>query len=778
MLTALGVFGCFGAYAFLAPATYRTTAIVVAAPAWPDAPVQPPLEAARRVHHAVLDSETVAQLARARAPQGPLDSKLKNAIHASLQVETLDGRTFELSCLDATAEGAAQLCNRLARRAVEKIPALFGGSAGVVKPGEPFGKNPHAEELVAFLAAHPELTQEPAAAPKHGGEARDPVLMALRAERAQIEARLATDAPANTRTDNPYADPAALDPEVPRLRRRLVQLAGAIQARRDALSTGASPVKRKEPSQALRAQWQELLQKASAAAPAAAGPQQQPAYTAQIALEASVPSAPVLPDRQVLLIVGTLIGLGCGGLAGVASSVREDRKRLRQQPDEEFASDDELFPESRGLPSIEPTRPLALLMDGGGDPHSRASELDELARTEYGAAPSSRAPSSRAPISSVPGPFSSGDRAEREVSGIEPTSSGRADPGRVTQSLGSIVAPEPPRGADANAAVFQKPAHRSVAPTNTAYSYVRSERPEPGNVHDANTPSGTPVPGFPQGVASGQASAPPTPISSAPPAEGEAMAPLRGVRSRVLTPSGFPPPLSDAPGSRVESISAPLRSHVTVPKNLVIAPQPVPAGWAPDPSLVPATRAGLCKELYPLGVQSCFVVGVTGVRGAHEESPRVAAELALALAASAHPRVLLIEGNFQRPAVHRSMRLSMPLFAGFSEQLEARIGRGNQRAPWTVLACSPTLHVLAEGMMSLPELVLSQQFEDAVHELRDYYDMIVVSGPVTSEIAASRAVNDVVDGVVLVCKKAGSSEIADASAQFSTKRFSTVLAAG
>jgi Mrp family chromosome partitioning ATPase len=95
-----------------------------------------------------------------------------------------------------------------------------------------------------------------------------------------------------------------------------------------------------------------------------------------------------------------------------------------------------------------------------------------------------------------------------------------------------------------------------------------------------------------------------------------------------------------------------------------------------------------------------------------------------------------------------------------------------------VLACSPTLHVIAEGMMRIPELILSRQFEDAVTEFRNYYDVIVIDGPLVSEVAACRAVHDVVDGAVLVCPKAGSTEIAEASALFSQKRFSTVLAAG
>jgi Mrp family chromosome partitioning ATPase len=209
-----------------------------------------------------------------------------------------------------------------------------------------------------------------------------------------------------------------------------------------------------------------------------------------------------------------------------------------------------------------------------------------------------------------------------------------------------------------------------------------------------------------------------------------------------------------------------------------VVPQPVPKGWRADESLSPASRRPLCDELYPLAVQQCFVLAVSGVRTGAEDTARVATELALSLAETEHPRILLLEGNLQRPPIHRLMQIEMPLFAGFSEQLEARIQAGAERAPWNVLACSASLHVLAEGVMRIPELILSRQFEDCVMELRQYYDVIVISGPTVSEIAACRAVQDVVDGGVLVCPKGGTSEIGEASALFSQKRFSTVLATG
>ncbi len=53
---------------------------------------------------------------------------------------------------------------------------------------------------------------------------------------------------------------------------------------------------------------------------------------------------------------------------------------------------------------------------------------------------------------------------------------------------------------------------------------------------------------------------------------------------------------------------------------------------------------------------------------------RVAAELAVSLAKSQHPRVLLLEGNRNRPAVHRLMRVDFAA-EGLSRQLESRARR-------------------------------------------------------------------------------------------------------
>ena len=177
--------------------------------------------------------------------------------------------------------------------------------------------------------------------------------------------------------------------------------------------------------------------------------------------------------------------------------------------------------------------------------------------------------------------------------------------------------------------------------------------------------------------------------------------------------------------------------------------RPAPEGWRPDAGLDPRSRQGICEQLYPLAVASCFVVLVVGVPGAADKKSRVAAELALALAESGHPRILLVDADLQQPRVHRLLRVEMPLAAGFSQQLRSRIDGSSERR-WTVIGCSKSLNVLAEGMMRSPGLLLSQQFSDGLRELSQYYDFIVIDGPTSSLDLESQALDAAVGGVVFV----------------------------
>jgi len=188
---------------------------------------------------------------------------------------------------------------------------------------------------------------------------------------------------------------------------------------------------------------------------------------------------------------------------------------------------------------------------------------------------------------------------------------------------------------------------------------------------------------------------------------------------------------------------------------------------------VPALRRPICEQLYPLAVERCLVLLVVGVPESAEQKSRVAAELALALSESGHPRILLMEGDLQAPRVHRLMRVTMPMAAGFSQQLRSRQNNAERR--WTVVSCGPVLHVLAEGLMRSPGLLLSQRFSQGLSELRNYYDFIIIDGPTESLSLESQALDSVTEGVVFVCGPDGSPSLDRLQREFKDKRVKLVV---
>ena len=198
------------------------------------------------------------------------------------------------------------------------------------------------------------------------------------------------------------------------------------------------------------------------------------------------------------------------------------------------------------------------------------------------------------------------------------------------------------------------------------------------------------------------------------------------------------------------------------------------AGWGVPPTLRFESRRPLGDQLFPMGVGGCFVIGVSAVTEARDEKSRVAAEIGLALAEPRHPRVLLLEADFQRPLLHQTLGIEMPFSKGFSQQLRAQVP-GQAKSEWSIVECTPTLHVLAEGMMRAPGLILSIQFEESVRSLRTYYDFIVIDGPLASAPVDCRALSSVIDGIVIIAPEEGSPEVPAACALFPEKAFSTVI---
>ncbi|MGC4093506.1 MAG: hypothetical protein QM756_37535 [Polyangiaceae bacterium] len=151
------------------------------------------------------------------------------------------------------------------------------------------------------------------------------------------------------------------------------------------------------------------------------------------------------------------------------------------------------------------------------------------------------------------------------------------------------------------------------------------------------------------------------------------------------------------------------------------------AGASPDPSLKPRQRFPLREELLSLSFQRTLVAGVTGDQAHQTQKARVSVELALALAELGTKRVLLVEGDFFRPAVHRLLGALPQRGEGFSQQIHQR-GRNGAPAAWIVTRLG-NLDMLAEGAIRSPGLMNAEDFNACILELRSHYQIIVVNGP-------------------------------------------------
>jgi Mrp family chromosome partitioning ATPase len=204
----------------------------------------------------------------------------------------------------------------------------------------------------------------------------------------------------------------------------------------------------------------------------------------------------------------------------------------------------------------------------------------------------------------------------------------------------------------------------------------------------------------------------------------------------------------------------------------------VPKGWSPHPSLTESENsdelAALRDQLYRLATRDCFVVGVSCGSEMVAYKSGVAGRLAWMLAQPGHARILLMEGDFDHPIVHRLMRIDMPIASGFSEQMRRRMN-GSPPGPWTIVRCAPNLYVLAEGLVRAPGLLPTVHFADSVNELRRAYDLIVIDAPAGGMSVDMRAIDAVTDGVVL----AGEADLLDrASSWFGRKQLMAVVSAG
>jgi Mrp family chromosome partitioning ATPase len=810
LLIATIVFAVFAAYAFLVPATYRSDALLVVDSASPasSATLLEPLEAARRLGEAILDRGMLAQLSRERAGSaGPeVQARAASSVRESLTIDTSDGHAFSIGYKDSSRERAQGVCNRLARHALERAPIVLldRGSENAVD----LKRQEQTQELAAFLALHPQVAAE-SPAPAGVSPDKDPAMSAFHAEKSNLEQRV-LELESGAGTDNPYLDPA--DSDLKLLHRRLAEINTALSARRDALAAKPSA---QQLSPELRAEWKRLLDVVTQS-DADAATQARPTLVARIAADASLPGTPIDPNRPLLLFFGLVFGGGLGAayiLVVRAAQQRRAKSSRPPKPAEPQVAHAVHMPAPPAVPTgLGPAVPVPPPPSAANAPPIVPIPQRPISSSPPGPGPAPPAANnglgSTLPIVR-PEPVA----LQSEIVKRPPSDPPAGGPLRFASTLVlpplenpspmQEVTPDPVLASAARAWDDQIRAHDvpgfAVVRPRSEPPAARSSSSVPPPVAERQATSSAPPPVAPIDRRPISSTPPPAATiqrtTSRPPNQMKVTQPLGSflpdgvwndpsaglMRSRTpqdtpnrpLTPRSPLPPRSPAPEAPASTYS-----YVSKPpppaENTVAIVKPAPSDWRPDPSLSPQSRRPLCEQLYPLAVESCLIVLVVGVPESQEQKSRVAGELALALAESGHPRILLLEADLQGPHVHRVMNVDMPMGAGFSQQLRARIN-GNPERRWTVVGCTKTLHVLAEGMMRSPGLLLSQQFSDSLRELRNYYDIIVIDGPTGSLQVESQALDSVTQGVVFVCSKAGSPALAQLQSLFREKKISTVV---
>ena len=306
LLIAFIVFAVFAAYAFLAPATYRSSALLVVDSASPASSVNlpEPLEAARRLSEAVLDRSMLARLSRERAGSAAPGAQARAAsgVRESLAIDTSDAHAFSISYKDSDRERAQRVCNELTHHAFERAPeVLLDRSRDTTAD---LKRQQQTQELAAFLTLHPQVASESAPTPGVSPD-KDPALSAFHAEKANLERRV-SELESGAGSDNPYLDPAESDVKL--LRRRLAEIDTALNARRDALDT-KPPTENLSPE--LRAEWKRLLDGVTRATRMSQRKRHRRSSRASSPGPLAY-SAKIDPNRPLLLFFGVVFGGGLG----------------------------------------------------------------------------------------------------------------------------------------------------------------------------------------------------------------------------------------------------------------------------------------------------------------------------------------------------------------------------------------------------------------------------------------------------------------------------------
>jgi Mrp family chromosome partitioning ATPase len=256
----------------------------------------------------------------------------------------------------------------------------------------------------------------------------------------------------------------------------------------------------------------------------------------------------------------------------------------------------------------------------------------------------------------------------------------------------------------------------------------------------------------------------------APPARGTPRSIIPAVRCEDedddLDPPSAPVVITPAPGSPLSSRALALRADAHLCHALVEAafddPEVELLGADVDPlaatrvlaSAPPAAISALRVLRHRLEQRrgdGSFVVSLLSP-GPAEGKTALALRLALTLAEAERARVILVEGNFDRPRLAAELGLRLPPEASFSAQIRRRMG--GRGVPWGVVRLGPSLALLAEPEehAAHPETLHSTHFQSAVSALRRSYEYVVIDGPGIVGSGDANVLEAVSDGVLVVVR--------------------------
>ncbi len=612
------------------------------------------------------------------------------------------------------------------------------------------------KDLVAFLAEHPAVALSPAStAPSASSKAAssagpvDSALVVLQQQRGRLEWRIAE---AERREAANGSTPYERLPDRAVLERTLAQVKVVIAARQAALQRSETEVAGAPDSKAesnspgalaLQADGQRLMERVvEAELQDSSGRERMDQRVAlRIVQRASLPGRPLKPDQRLI----ALLGLAGGVWAGIIWAFARAALRHDVDSDRFPSGDDEVATEA-------------------GGPAGRDA-LNETGRTAPEAPPlHDSTPNSGSPVTARDG---GGWQLLRGAGALEGSTALRPSSGLPARLARQLLATE--RGVvDVSRVRDQTGTMPNRIPPIQAVPIVEvgrradaiADQPSPAPTPDAPPDPWSPFHANPQAAFS-RASAVTQSFASpfVPPFDPEAAGRSPSTAPAPRPAAGRSADSASSPGPASPS-RGPSPAHPThdlalrsKPPDDVLNLRDVPVGWSPHPSMMQTGSMNelltLRDQLYRLAVNGCFVVGVTSGPRATSDKSCIAAQLASVLAGPGKARVLLVEANFDRPAVHRLMRIEMPFSQGFSEQMRKRMMPA-ARAPWMLFRCAPNLHVLAEGLVRSPGLLSSLQFGEAIAELRGYYDLIVADGPMAESTNDTRAFDALMDGIVIV----------------------------